>query len=255
MRRNWFWGTFLLLAAAFILATRFMDFAEFGVGSAIGLLLCAAVLVQTVASKVFAGVAFPLAIMYYILHTPLGWPHINIWMLLLAALLATIGLAILLPKKPRHASGQKSYSYSYGVDVERDGDSVAPKDDPSACSAGRGESGGDDDEPFISSSFSGVNRYLQSQNLRGGTLSNKFGALEIYMNNAKLAPGGATFNISSQFGAIKLYVPKEWQVIDNLTKSFGTVDMKPRFSAAPPDAPALTLVGSVSMGAVEVVYV
>jgi len=58
--------------------------------------------------------------------------------------------------------------------------------------------------------------------------------------------------LNCSFGAIELFVPKHWRVIDKLKCTLGGVEIDGRFATQAEDAPMLTLNGSVSFGAVEV---
>ena len=57
------------------------------------------------------------------------------------------------------------------------------------------------------------------------------------------------------FGKLELYLPGKWRVVDQVRAAAGTVTNELRSNAADPDAPVLTLRGSVSFGNLEIRYV
>lgn len=252
MKRNWFWGMFLLLSAAFIIASTRFDFMDIGLPSIIGTLLCAAFIIHMLARGWFAGIFFPLGILYYIYQSPLGLPFINAWLLLAAALCATIGLAILMPRKkwsytpPSHSTHVTGGSY-----VTHNNGTYTHNPNPNHTNLGST----DEDFPVLNVDFGGVSRYLHSQNLKGGRFHCRFGSLEVFLDNAKLAPEGATFEIDCSLGATVLHVPRDWPVSDQVNSSLGGVEIGPRRGDPVPGAPVLTLVGDVHLGALEVRFI
>jgi hypothetical protein len=228
------WGTFWLLAAAFIIVSQLDGFANIGVGSIIVTILSVAFIVQCVAYLKFAPLPVPLAVLYVIFRTTLGWPEINAWALIAASVLASLGLVMLLPG-PRWGNGKPR---------AKSGDSCHQEV--------RTESVSGDDNPSVSVNFGAVSRRIQSGNLESVRLYCNFGALEIYLDGARPCANGAEADLNCSFGAMKLFVPKHWRVIDRINCALGGVDMDKTFASAPENAPRLTLTGSVSLGGVEV---
>lgn len=249
MKRNWFWGTFLLLSAAFIISTRFFSFIDIGLPSIIGTLLCVAFIIQMLASGHFAGIFFPLGILYYIFQSPLDLPYINAWLLLAAALCATIGVAILTPRKKPYVTVHTSFGS--GSSQDHSTNAYVHSHNPNHTDLGTT----DDEVVNLSSSFSGVSRYLHSQALRGGSLSCRFGSLEVFFDGSKLAPEGATFDVNCSFGAIALHVPRDWPLVHKINSAMGGLEIGPRYGEPTPGAPTLTLTGDVHLGAIEVRFV
>jgi hypothetical protein len=166
--------------------------------------------------------------------------------LILAAVFATIGLFILLPRKHFHADISWGGSHKYKHDNTRN-----KGHHPNM----RIEDGGSDNNPSISVKFGGVSRYLHSDSLETAQLYCSFGALEVYFDQAQLSPNGATASLNCSFGATTLFVPKHWQIIDELNCTLGGIEIDNRFAAPTEDPPKLTLTGSVSLGGIEVRYV
>ena len=231
----------MLLAAAFVLINQFNGFMNIGGGSIIVAVLSIIFLVQCIADLFFAPIPVPLAVLYITFQAPLELPYIRPWTLILASILATIGLGILLPKKfkYRHFGEFRQSNYE---DMHTKGNRQQIHT----------ENLDNDNNPSISVNFGFVSRRLCSASLETVQLNSSFGALEIYFDQAELGPNGARVILNCSFGAVKLYVPRQWKVIDQLRCSMGGIDMDNRFATSAEDAPQLILTGSVSLGGVEV---
>ncbi len=81
----------------------------------------------------------------------------------------------------------------------------------------------------------------------------RFGGMEVYLDNASLLNGKGIIKIDSSFSGVELYIPKDWTVRNNLRVAMGAVE----FMNGPQEDPdkIVTLVGNVSLGAVEIRYV
>jgi len=80
--------------------------------------------------------------------------------------------------------------------------------------------------------------------------------MKVYYDNAFTTEKQVYTKIDVAFGNMVLYVPKTWQVINNIDCSFGAVNIKNQKSYTPlPDAPVLVITGSVAFGGAEIIYV
>ena len=76
------------------------------------------------------------------------------------------------------------------------------------------------------------------------------------MYNAKVNENGAQINLDVSFGAVELYIPKTWNVVNNLNVSLGGVEEnKRRVSGDENNTITVVLSGNVSLGGVEITYV
>lgn len=60
--------------------------------------------------------------------------------------------------------------------------------------------------------FSGNMKRIETQNFKGGEITSIFGGTELYFNNSKLAPEGASIELANIFGGTKMVVPRDWNV-------------------------------------------
>ena len=242
------WGVFLLLTAIFMLATRTHDFTDIGIYSWLGGFLCAAFIIQSLVHLNIPGVVIPLGLLYWIFDEPLGLPVIDFWILMLAAVMITIALSLLLPRRLRwHEKippqvGQQNYYNPYQAG------------DHAGRPHGETVDGGDLDNVSVKVSFSSNSRFLRSQNLQTVHLTASFGELQVYFDQAQVAPEGAVATVDCSFGSVKLYVPGNWQVINSIHSSMGAVNIPNRYQGSNMVPRALTLEGNCNFGNVEILF-
>lgn len=243
-KRNWFWGVFLLLAGGLILLSQFTSLVTMPVIQIIALVILAALFISSLVRLNYMGMTVCLALAYTIVQETLKLPAINAWVLLLAAVLLGIGLSMLfrrrpkpLPTPPVYPPAQ-AYPQNGGVHVQTD---IAYNSD--------------DDHPYAKASFGSASRYVHAKNLESGQFYCSFGLLEVYLDQALLSPNGAQLYVDCNFGSIKLYVPRDWQVKDQVRATLGGVSQGPVMPGYDPSRPTITLTGYVQLGGIEVVYV
>lgn len=231
--KNLFWGLFFLALAVFTIASQVGAFGEIGVLSVLEGVLLAALIIYSLISLNFFGVFIPLAFLYIIFRQPLGLPEVSTWMLLLTGLLTSIGFSIIFRKKSKHNT-ECSY---VGHDYSKTSETI------------------DDNNPSANVRFSSSSKYLHSDNLESASFSASFGALEVFFDKTQLSPQGAEIFIDCSLAEMKLYIPRSWRVIENINVSLAEVKYTGRPADLTEDSPRLTLKGSVSLGALEIVYI
>ena len=222
---NFAWGMCLLLIAALVLVNQFSDFTDIGIGSIVAIILALVFIVHCVARLNFAPLPIPVAVLYVVLQAPLELPAIQTGPIIVAAVLAYIGLDMLLPGKRWRRKFRQSR-----VHVETS----------------------DGNNPSVNVNFGETSRHLQADALETAQLNCSFGAMEIFMDRTELGPNGAEIFVSCKFGAIELSVPGHWQIVDRVDCLAGSVEIRKGFASPQDNAPRLTLSGRVSFGAIEV---
>jgi len=237
MFSKWVWGTFMLLAAVFILVNQFDGFESLSIGSIIAGALAAAFLVQCISQMSFSAIPIPLAVLYIVFQNHFGLPYMQPWMLILAAVFAAIGLSVLIPGKYSKHIGAINFECN--------------SDDDTFC-AKNGEAC-DDNNPIINANFTGISRYIHANALETVRINCNFGGLELFLDQATLSPNGAEIYCNCKFGGVVIVAPKSWRVVDKLNCTLGGVENKNRHSTAE-DAPVLTILGDITVGGVEIKY-
>jgi hypothetical protein len=100
--------------------------------------------------------------------------------------------------------------------------------------------------------FSGAQIKIESQNFQGGVLGVTAGGVELDFRNARLAPEGATLDVRVVMGGVEIRVPDTWQVYCEVTPLFGGADDETRATQGAADAPRLRVVGTVTLGGVNI---
>lgn len=244
--RNWFWGIILLLAGVLVVVAQFTSFATLSFWTIIIGVLLAAVLIQSIARMNWTMAFLAVALLYIVFQKPLNLFYIAPWLLILAAVLVGVGLSMLIRPRPRREE--------WGHLPPWQNPEGYPQND-GANAAFSADANGDDNHPFLEVSFGATNRYLHSTALENGHFAVNFGSAEVFFDQAQLAPGGASLNIECSFGSVKLYLPHNWNVRDDIRASIGGVENNTRNARPDPALPTLTLTGNVSFGAVEITYI
>ncbi|HET7868331.1 MAG TPA: DUF5668 domain-containing protein [Burkholderiaceae bacterium] len=106
------------------------------------------------------------------------------------------------------------------------------------------------DQVSADATFSGMKLQNDSRSFKGGKVSVMFGGVELDLREAVMDGPEATITISASFGGVELRVPREWQVVVQMTATMGAV----QDSSAPPAAPShrLILRGEALFGGVEI---
>ncbi len=228
--KNWFWGLFFLLAAVFVVAGQIGFFGHFGLFTIAASVLLLGILINSSAERNYFGIFVSIALLYWVYEEPLHLVDISVWHLFLAALLASIGCSILFGHRPPHMPYMEGRCAQTFENV-------------------------DDNNPCAKVSFGASSKYLHGTCIRNGQFYASFGAMEVYFDQAQLSPEGAEIYLDCSFGAIKLFVPRTWQVRSNVKAGLGSVEDDNRPIPPAPDAPMLTLTGNVQFGAVEIHYI
>jgi predicted membrane protein len=168
-----------------------------------------------------------------VFKAPLGLPEISIPIIILSSMFASIGFSILFRRQPK----EKPHWEHSGRNFSQTTETI------------------DDNNPYSKVNFGSSSKYLHSDCLKSGQFIASFGELEIFFDQAQLAPEGAEIFLDCSFGAIKLYVPKHWLVIDKMNVSLGGVENKNRMAMPTENAPRLTLTGNVQLGGIEIHYI
>ncbi len=244
--RNIFWGIFLVLAAVFLVVSQLGFVEGVGVVSIFFAIFFIAMLIDGLVRGSFGTILFSIAFLCIVFDKPLGIEAITPWAVLGAALLGTIGLNMIFKRKKHYhvnISG-KNWSREKGA-VIVDGEIVE-------------EEGANDEDSsggrvFFKSHFGEAVKYVNSDSFEYASLECSFGDMKVYFDNAVIVNGNAVIDLDLSFGAVELYLPKEWTVVDHIDTSFAGVDEKNRNKST--GSPVVTLTGSVSFAGVTIVYI
>ena len=224
-----FWGLFFILAAVYIVVSKFWILPEISVFSVLLTVFFIWLFIKGIMHRNFWEILFPIAFICIIYDEPLGITDLTPWTVLGAALLGSIGLSMIFkPKKGFLVNGDGS---AIGVSSEQ-------------CTG---------EMIHCENNFGSQIKYINSDDFRSAHLENNFGTLNVYFDNAVIQGGIATVFVENNFGETVLYIPREWKVQNNITRSFGSVSETGRNEGT--SESTVCLQGDCSFGSIEIHYV
>ena len=252
-KKDYFWGFVLVLVALGLFGSAF-NLYNFG-PNAFQIAFTVALVAFAISNMPklnFFGIVYPLTLALWINRI-----YFNIrgngWLLFWASTFLAIGLSVIF-KRRKHQVNFKNYesfkethSSNYATDEDGNhyeyhtGDGTRYRDDDHA------------DFINIETLFTDRTRYIRSDNFTGGYIDNTFASLSIYFDQARFNPAGAQLDINCAFGQVKLFLPYNINVINNIDNTLGSVNDPHRRTVV--DGPTLTLNGDVTLGELKIVYV
>ena len=243
MKAKWgriVWGVGFIAAAIFLVVDQ-LNLLPVAIGfwSIFWTVIFTASLITSLFNKNLYGSIFSIAFLLIVYVKPLHIEVLSPWTILLVALLASIGLSLVFRKsfKPTVIINGERVNANWS-DLKNDHSFKADNvlNDTSF--------GVNSDNVVISEKMSDASRYVHSQNLKTITINSTMGDIDVYLDDARAAGDEVIVNINSSMSDIALYIPKDWQVVNNLQGGFGDVEIY--YSKA--DGPKLILQGKQNMG-------
>ncbi|MBO5337963.1 MAG: hypothetical protein J6A94_12635 [Lachnospiraceae bacterium] len=227
-----FWGVLFLIGAVALLVGKLGYFGGLNFWTILITIGLIGFLVEGIVDRSFGMILFALAFLIIVHDKLLGLEAITPMPVLGAAFLGTIGLDMLFPKKKwkKHMNMEHKAINEETKEQSMDGEHV-----------------------YFQVTFGEAVRYVTSNNLKNVNAQCNFGSLEIYLNNACLKEGQAVVNVDCSFGQTVLYVPGNWNVVQQAKATLGGIEEKGYHS--PDGQNTLIVAGSVSFGAIEIRYI
>ena len=237
-----FWGLFFLVAAALLIAGNFWKLPVLDV---LLLLVLAVIFVEGIIHRNFPLILFPIAFAVILNSERLGIGEINVWSVLAAALLGSIGLSVLFPRRGR----------SKKVVQDESGEMVWGKSGEMAHDESeeviQNESEGDSIR--MENTFGNTVKYVTSMALGDVRLQNAFGNMTVYFNNAALKDHTAYVRMDTCFGNVILYIPASWNVKMRGDTAFGSI--KEKGQCDPEGKDFLEIRAEADFGNIEIRYI
>lgn len=200
-----FWGIFFILAAIYVVVSKFGILPDVGVFSIMITVCLIWMFVEGIRHVNFYEILFSIAFICIVYAKPLGITALTPWTVLGAALLGSIGLSMIFGgfKKKRKYTCTQGGTQSF---------------------AGSGSEQCTGEQIRCENNFGSAIRYINSDNFKNAQVENNFGTISVYFDNAIVQSGSAFVNVENNFGETNLFVPKEWKVQNNLDRSFGAIN-------------------------------
>lgn len=283
------WGILLLAGAALLIASQVgidLSIGEFSWFQIIVLIGCAWFAITGLFELQFFNLSYGVALAYVIADEPMGWPEMNGWIVFLAATIAAIGLHKIF-KRRWHKSvnvklGKNSHLHFGFSDDDDDEDAeeveyrevidevIDEETDEDSPEKDHKQEQREDNQyqgrevvfaqktiytgkaEIISGEyvFSGVNAYVEGKNVRQMNYEMVFSKARIYFDNAQLCDNYAEIQTDVVFSRLFLYVPKNWNVIDETGKVGGRAVTRDDYYRE--GAPTLRIKGDCVFGRIRV---
>jgi len=230
-RKDVFWGLLFILAAVLIIINQFGFFAGISMFELVATVILGGIVIKSVMKVNFWGILFPLAVICIIYSEELNIADFTPWPALLTALLCSIGLSLLFNRP-------SSWIYHSHWDNKFSSNVINEQDDNIInCSASFGES----------------MKYVNSNNFERANIKCSFGEVKVYFDNALIPSGKADIYLEVSFGEAVLYIPKSWNVVNDVHVFLGDMGEKNRNLGT--DSPVVTIHGNISFGDANIIYV
>ncbi|NLW11085.1 MAG: hypothetical protein GX028_03615 [Clostridiaceae bacterium] len=172
----------------------------------------------------------PLAFVVYIWKEQLGLENVNLWLLILASVVLSIGLSIIFQRKHHFRSHKHSDTWSETKEVINDDEYVT-----------------------IDSSFGEQTKYVHASNLKQVNIGGHFSTQKIFFDQCQISPEGLKIDISANFCEITINMPREWRIVNKVNVFAGSVKESDTLSADV--RTPVELRGSVSFAEVDINYI
>jgi len=245
-----FWGLFLLLSAAILVASQMHLIAyTFSFWTMIATILLVAVLLKSLIYFMVPGTVFSLAFLAILYAKPLGITALVPWTILGAAVLVSIGLSMILrPFLMKHHPwmGYKYHqnyyrghhgSYHVKFDSHVDPD-VKTVDAP-------------DVDVYVKMGSS--IRYVKSDDFKVANIDVTMGDAKVYFENV-IVKDTAVINVNDSLGGVELYIPSSWNIVKEMDNNMANVD-EIGTPVIDSDSPIVYIKGLVSLGNLKISYI
>jgi len=236
---NTLWGIALLFLAAFIVLNQLGIVIAFSIWTVAAAVLAIKFSLDFIVYRNIKMLPLAIAAVYIILRNLGIVAHVSTWAVIGAAFIASAGIGLLFPRNFWSRKVRINTFSSDDLNMEGHGQETISTDN----------------NPSIDVNFGSVSRYLYADELETVQLSCNFAAMDIYFDQVQLSKNGATVYLDCKFGGIDLYVPRHWNVVEQVNATFGGAEVGRRLEPLSEDAPTLTVVGNVMFGAVDINYV
>ncbi|MGL4760143.1 MAG: LiaF transmembrane domain-containing protein [Sarcina sp.] len=224
-KRSVFWGILLIIASILLVVTDLKGFdLKSGTDIVITIILVG-ILIESIVQMNFFGVIFPIAFIYIIYGKSLHLHRLNTIVVLLAALLLSVGLSIIFKRE----GYKKMFTHKEKIDLDGDYD-VESK-----------------------TRFGGTVTYVTDK-FRSGYLECSLGGVQMYFDRDSIKEGEAILEIKASCSGIELYVPREWRVINGMNNIFSGADEQGKNNINE-QSPTLKLKGKLSLSGLTIKYI
>lgn len=240
-----FWGLMLIAIACYLILSQLhIVTLAISITKLILGVIFVGTAINSIIEKSFGGLFFSLAFLWIIFDSVFKLPTVSTPVVLMIALLLTIGFSMLFPKK--------HYNHNYSNEnkhIEWD-----DYEDPDKTGKYQTVFNDDTNESFCGSNRFGASaKYINTGNFKKANLDCSFGELKVYFDSAKIISDSAEICVRQSFGSTQLFIPKEWQIVQKVSVFAGAVEERNHNKSN--GSPVVYLTGEVKCGSVIITYV
>lgn len=247
MKRNYFWGIIFICLAIASLAYAF----GFHIDSRVAKLIVSAglilMIIVSLSRRNFFLTFVLLAVVINLNSEWLGLSDLSIGALYVAAVLFAIGFNVLFGnnrqyiRNTRYQNGEAAEQSDQDQDEQHDQNNTYEYAETNSYS--------------YTNRFGEATKFIQGKDLKIVNLTSDFGQLSVYFDKADFAKEGANIYCGASFGAMTLYIPRKYEVADELTATLGNI--KTNIDNTPKDEEAITLTlkGNVTLGEIQIIRI
>lgn len=249
-RNGIFWGLFLLLSAAILIASQMHLIAyTFSVWTMIATILLVAVLLKSLIYLMVPGTVFSLAFLAILYAKPLGITALVPWTILGAALLISIGLSMIF--RPFLMKHHPWMNYKYHQNYYRGHHGSYKMNFDAHVDPDVKTTNAPDVDVYVKMGSS--IRYVKSDDFKTANIDVTMGDAKVYFENV-VVNNTATINVNNSLGAVELYIPKNWNIVKGVNNNMANVS-EVGTPFVDEDSPIVYLNGVVSLGNLKISYI
>ena len=175
------------------------------------------------------GTILPIALLFIIYNKHFHFTTISSAKVIWIAILLSIGISMLFPKKLKYSFQRKKDRF-------------------------RGYTKKTEAQDYSNVTFGENVRYININELDHFRSTTTFGSTNIYFEKLDTySIKDVHINITATFGDVKIFIPKEWSVENQISSIFGEVNTP--FSSPNTDDVKVILTGNITFGEVSIIYI
>ncbi len=248
MNKSKIFGVFLIVGSIMMLLSGMDIIADFNMFKVFGSIFLVYILIESIFKGKYSMIVFSIAFLAIMFASELEIEAISPWPIFFAAGMISVGMNII-GVKDRKSKFKGNFNNRWGYNWDKRNKSYY-KDS-------------NDYEDYSSNSGSVINetvsftesvRYINSQDFKTANIKTSFASAILYFDNA-IIKESAHVNLNLNFGEVKMYVPKHWNVVVNTSQFMAGVEINDRYANHNENSPTLYINGSVAFGGLEINYV
>lgn len=229
-----FWGLLIIGAAVLLILNAVFPAQDIPAVKIIGSVLLLAISIASLTKVKFVLFFLPLALIAYVWRTSpflAILADVNLWPLILAAVLLGIGMSVIFHRKSHiHV---KISSNSGGDGTE--------------------ETLNSEESVEVDVSWGDNIKYIHASNLKHARIKSAFASAKIYFDACKASPEGLDISVNCSFSELTLILPRNWEINNQISTFVGEISSMP--SPRQDDFVRVNLHGSVNFAEMKINYI